>query len=141
MRGKNEGFTLVELIISVFILGVLAAILVPQYIHFVARAHEQAALTDCSNCVTVASNQFEEELITDGSVPMAATPGEAENPVLSPTGKSPYADIIDEANVKGTIKSIVYANDQISTLVYETKDGKYTVTFSGGDYTLEKKEK
>ena len=38
MRNKKKGFTLVELIVVIAIIGVLAAIIVPTTLHFVNQA-------------------------------------------------------------------------------------------------------
>ncbi len=40
LKKSNAGFTLVELIVVIAILGVLAAVLVPQYIQYVEKARE-----------------------------------------------------------------------------------------------------
>jgi prepilin-type N-terminal cleavage/methylation domain-containing protein len=49
-RAKNEkGFTLIEFLIVIAIIGILAAIAIPQFNQYKARAHDTAAQSDLHN--------------------------------------------------------------------------------------------
>ena len=50
---KRKGFTLIELLIVVAILGLLAAIAIPQYSFYRIRSYNTTALTDLGNFKTV----------------------------------------------------------------------------------------
>ena len=71
MMKKNQGFTLIELMIVVTIIGVLAAIAIPAYQYHSARAKISEALTQVSPAKILVSEAF----MTNGisSVVAAAT--------------------------------------------------------------------
>jgi len=56
LKKSNAGFTLVELIVVIAILGVLAAVLVPQYIQYVDKsrvAADEAAVAEIGHALQV----------------------------------------------------------------------------------------
>ena len=101
-----KGFTLVELVIVIAIVGILAAVLVPTIYNYVKKARIKAAIADARTIKTSIENALIDKLMLD-----ADDPGNAFNKVL-------YLDKDTKKGYREREHEIVGAFTNVSWVIY-----------------------
>jgi prepilin-type N-terminal cleavage/methylation domain-containing protein len=78
LRGNSEGFTLIELMIVIAIIGILAAIAIPNFIAYRNKAFCSAAESDANNIAAAIADYF--------SVPSRTSAPDSDPTTAKPSG-------------------------------------------------------
>ncbi|MGL4927241.1 MAG: pilin [Plesiomonas shigelloides] len=132
MKAVNKGFTLIELMIVVAVIGVLAAIAIPQYQNYVAKAELGTALSATSSLKT----NVEDYIANNGTFPDGTTANQspADLGATQPnTGvisfDKPTTSIKFTFNPTGNSEKI---NNAVLSLQRTAATGAWTCSVSGG---------
>lgn len=131
MNHGQKGFTLIELMIVVAIIGILAAIAIPQYQDYIARSQAAEAV----NLLGGAKTPIEEYILVNGAFPDGSTSGQT----LSDLGvrdSGTYVSglaIASPSAEEGDIVATFASSDVASALAGNTIRLKRTVDSTTGE--------
>ena len=126
LKNSTKGFTLVELIVVITILGILAAIAVPPLTGYIDKSRSTSVIAECRQSVVAAqtlatANHDSASAVPDGNV-------ESPSALLDEIAK--LADNPDP----GTIHSVVFLDSKVIELLYS--NGDIFVLYKNGEYTI-----
>ena len=116
---RQKGFTVIELMIVIAIVGILAAIAMPQYANYRARGWMSAVRTDAKNAYTAVQTYL---VFNPGATPIDVSVTGPDNLVV------PY----DAARVTAGVTIAVAASTGDITATHASLGGNYFIRASDG---------
>jgi type IV pilus assembly protein PilA len=135
MKRVQQGFTLIELMIVVAIIGILAAVALPAYQDYTVRARVSEVILAASSCRTTVTDTVQNAPGVDVSVALAASCSITATKMVksgSSNGNGVIVVVGDETGLKGATTATTNSIEMIpyvgANALVGTTDGGKTIT-------------
>lgn len=131
-KGRNAGFTLVELVIVIVVLGILSAVAIPRFFDFTTDANEAACKGALGGVRSAIANSYAASALpSNGGVAAYPTIGDLTAPgvtMSSPMPENPYLGSAAVRDASGETFGSVLGTEGWA---YDPTDGEFWANSSG----------
>ncbi len=131
MKTMQKGFTLIELMIVIAIIGILAAVAIPQYQNYIARTEVQTSLSDLRGAMNAIEDYINRYTLMGNAAAMEGYTGAEIDAPEESTGKYAITSAITagtDATTAGSTGSVVYTVTFSTAAAGPIQTGTYFLT-------------